>query len=457
MRPSLPLVTLFALVAPVIAACDSPPSPNTVRNSISNDLGYVLRETDAAITQSSIGDLPSRAALSLVKGRVAALVSSDVADALDAVDDTGTIDPDALTTWLNEHLFTDANYIGDGVYEVPPALVCGEVTTDTSCADAIEQLALRVRTESDGDAIVFALQLAADHDEPLSVRLDHRSLAVTLALDEVERALAALASQLGAAAPNAELAGALTAKLDVIAPATVDASITIDRALSIRLAGFDNRLDSPHAFALSSAVADALEISINGPGDTTLVSLDLGETRIKMPQDDGIPVELELPGLTAKLSVTDSEHIVLTGVGLGDRTTKIRRGAAVAQAIDINAQSGRTFDVTIMPEAAPGFAMLTVPKLELALTTDHEVIGDEPPVYDVTRVSIAGTLTSTTDGALISVIDGSFGITTDPASYGVSATTGQFVFGNDEIDPDTGRSFTRWTVEDTCLVPVCFP
>src|SRR4029077_20055957 len=96
----------------------------------------------------------------------------------------GSSDPDAIIEWLNDNLFTDANYLGNGIYKVPPEMVCsvdsvdssGNVTTtiDPDCAEPLELAQRRVRVEEDATrALWFGLQIKPDHDEPLSFLLAH--------------------------------------------------------------------------------------------------------------------------------------------------------------------------------------------------------------------------------------------------------------------------------------------
>jgi hypothetical protein len=116
-------------------------------------------------------------------------------------------------------------------------------------------------------------------------------------------------------------------------------------------------------------------------------------------------------------------------------------------AIDLNAQDGRAFDATVSHDAATGTDTLEItPKLDLQLTVDHAVLGDTPPIYDVTRVVLDGSLRSGDADDQVEVLTGSFNVTTDPASYGFAATAGQCVTATDASDPTTGSTFTRFSV-----------
>jgi hypothetical protein len=116
-----------------------------------------------------------------------------------------------------------------------------------------------------------------------------------------------------------------------------------------------------------------------------------------------------------------------------------------AQTVDLNPDHGRALDVTLSRDPATGTETVAVtPRLDLRMTVDHAVLGDSPPVYDVTRVLLDGSLRG--DDATDRVqVTGSFSIATNPASFGVTATTGQCVTSAEATDPTTGQPFTRWT------------
>jgi hypothetical protein len=118
-----------------------------------------------------------------------------------------------------------------------------------------------------------------------------------------------------------------------------------------------------------------------------------------------------------------------------------------AVAIDLNAQDGRAFDATVSHDPGTGADTLEVtPKLDLQLTVDRAVLGGTPPVYDVTRVLLDGSLRGSDAGDQLEVLAGSFSVATDPASYGFAATAGQCVTAADATDPATGSTFTRFSV-----------
>lgn len=465
---SLLAISLFSTLA--LAGCDDkPPAPSEVRARISSDLGNVLRELNAAIAGGDDA-LPGSAALAILDRaldsqpeigssvrtmtqRFAGARAMAVADEADSED---ALDVDALIAELNDKLFTDANHLGDGIYQVPPSLVCAETTVDprgnpietidAACAEELAKIDLRIRTDKDGDALVFAIQVDADHDEPLLFTLTHTSLAITVDLDDTQRAVVALARLLGEDVPNAALSGQATARLAVLGTARIRVSATIDRAISIQLAPDGASLTGPDAFELTSAKAAIFALDLDGNAKAGSFEIGLRETAVKIP-DEGGRVELDLPGVTALASFFQGGQLDLTHVGLGNRTTTVSINGARALAIDLNAQDGRAFNARLRDHSLTGDNILEVtPRLDLQVAVDHAVIGDEPPVYDVTRVVLDGSLSGSDGSDQVEVLTGSFSITTDPSSYGFAAAAGQCVTARDAIDPATGAAFTQFTV-----------
>jgi hypothetical protein len=368
------------------------------------------------------------------------------------------VDADAEVAYLNDKLFTDANHVGDGVYQVPASLVCARTTIDPSgntiqtidaaCAEQLAKVDLRIRVAKDNGALVFAIQVDADHDEPLILTLTHTSIAVTVDLDGTQRAIVALASLFGEDVPNAALSGQVTAKLEVLGTAKAKASLTIDRALSIQLAKAGADLGGPDALVVSSAKAEVFAVTLDGGAKAGSFAVGLGETAVKLPATTaGKRTELDLPGATATASFSAGNPLALTHVGLGDRTTTISINGARAESIDLNAQAYREFGATVSHDAATGTDTLLVsPRFDLQMSVDHAVLGDEPPVYDVTRVLLFSSLRSSDATDQVEVASGSFSLETNPAGHGFTAHAGQCVTGTDVNDPTTGTFFTQWTV-----------
>ena len=444
--------TLLALTIPLAACGGDPPSPTQVRARIAADLGNVLHEGTAA-GSSGVAALHADAALGLVGrfagtsviakrtlrsgllGKLLGATPDGNAESLDTSNDSATgdtsasINTDELVQQLDNTVFTDANYLGDGIYQVPSSLVCQ--TADPECVTQFSKLQLRLRVGEDGDALIIALQVDADHDEPIRFALTHTSLASTIDLDETGQAIAALAPILGEAAPNAKLAGELTGTIEILGPQSAKFSLSIDRKIDIQFADAGISLDSADAFRFATAAAKLAALTFDGVAGTGSLVVALGSTTAHVPSFDadvpGNAVDLDLPGASAVAMLATNQPLQLTHLALGDRTTTLSVGGQQAIAIDLNPDDGRALGATISHDAVSGKDTFSVsPKLDLRTSIDHAVLGDSQPTYDITWVLLTGSIRGGVDDQ-IEVLSGNFAITTNPAQFGFSAAPGQCV------------------------------
>ncbi len=469
-RPSLHVVSILAGLG--LAACnDAPPAPDEVRARIGADLAGVLREASAAYERGTEG-LPGAAAIAVVdrvlgddssialrvRGAVAGLLAPRAAGGARPFEEPSSFDDEIAL--LNEKLFTDANHLGDGIYQVPPSLVCAETdggaagnpieTIDPECAARLAQAQLRIRVSKSGDELRFALQIGPDRDEPLAIALEPRAVSVTIDLDDAWRAAVMLASLFGEDLPNAALAGQITGRLEILGAAHAKATLDIDRAIEIAFADDGVALDGPDAYRFASARAKVLAIELDGPGKRGSYALGIGATSAHVLIDTGTTrdrYELDLPGLTATATFAAGQPLELAGVSLGDRTASISRNGQRASAVDLNPEDGRALSATIALDPATGRETFTVtPKLDLRLFVDHVAWGDPAPVYDVTQVLLDGSVRGDATGERLEVLTGELRISTSPASYGVTAVAGQCVSAREVADVPSGAFYTEWTV-----------
>lgn len=473
----LPLASLLplSLLSTSLIACggDDPPSPSEVRAALTNDLGYILREGEASLAATDA--LPTGSAFGFATialgdtsgatGRALAPFTRFIDELVpDTRDQTQSVEgeetaSDAIVKKLNDELFTDANYQGDGVYRVPASLVCTETTYDPDtgtettainpdCAQKLDAAQLRIRVASEDGGIRFYVQVDANHDEPLALFLSHTRLAVTVNLDDATAAMQALAPVFGETAPNADLAGQITGAIEIHGAAHAGVSLSFDRALAIKFADAGVDLDGPLATRLTSAAGEIIAVDLDGHATQASLSLGLGATTAHIPGDSLDPqsTELALGGATVDASL-QGNTLTLSNISLGNSQTTLHKGGALAMSIDLNPADGRSLDATVTLDPATGDETLEVsPRLDLRHTIDHAVMGDEAPVYDVTRVLIDGSLRGSALGDRVEILTGSASIETNPAGYGFSASAGQCVTSTDVYDDQTYTSYTQYTV-----------
>jgi hypothetical protein len=464
--PTTPLLALTLLSTTLIACGDDAPDPATVRARLRDDLGRILREGQAATAATA--NLPSGSALSFAtsalggsEGIVARAVTPmsrilapNPRGVLAFDEEDGGSDTDALVQMLEQQLFTDANHLGDGVYQVPPSLVCqttiydpttGLPTTgiDPDCAQQLSQLQLRIRVASADSALRFYIQVSKNRDEPLSFLLANNELAVTLNLDEAEDAMRALAPVFGEQAPNVELAGQITGSLKILGAAHARVSLTFDRALSVKVAEQGKSLAGPDALRFASAAGEIIGLALDANTPSLAFDLGLGETTAHVPDDLGPGKDISLGGATMNAVLQGT----ITNLSLGNKATTVMVGNQQAMKLELNPDHGRKLDLTISHDAIDGSETLAVtPRLELRHAVDHALLGEEAPVYDITHVLVEGTLRSEPFGDRIRVVTGNASILTNPAGYGFSASAGQCIDATEIYDDQSYTSYTRYTV-----------
>jgi len=473
--PSTSLLSLSLLSTSLIACGgDDPPAPSEVRAALRDDLGYVLREgeaslatTDALPTGSAFGfattalgsegtGLALRAVRPLTKLIDA---TSESGKTTQWLDETGGSSSDAIIQKLNDELFTDANYVGDGVFRVPASLVCTQTTydpdtgiestaIDAECAQNLDAAELRIRVASEDDGIRFFVQVDANHDEPVSLFLSHTKLALTFNLDEATDAMQALAPVFGETAPNADLSGQITGALEVRGAAHAGVSLSFDRAISVKVADDGIDLDGDAATRFTSAAGEIIALDLDAHATKASFDLGLGATTAHVPGDvdDPLATDLALGGATVNAAF-QGNTLTLNNISLGDSQTTLHKGGQLATSIDLNPADGRSLNATLSIDPTTGTEVLEVsPRLDLRTTVDHAVLGEVQPVYDVTRVQLDGSLRGSALGDQVEVLTGSLTITTNPSQYGVSATAGQCVSSTEIYDDVTFTSYTQYAV-----------
>lgn len=458
--PSTLLTLSFLSVG--LVACGDPPPPSEVRARIASDLAHVIDQT-AAATDGTTADMPGLASFDVLSNALGGFVSSSdeasggslFAPMRRSLLDGEDFDTQEIIDQLNTTIFTDANHVGDGVYDIPSDFACTTVIVDDlgneteeldpECVQQWDEIDLRVRVEDDDDALVFAIQVGSHHDEPLTISLTHDSIAVSVDLDAAEAATETLAGAFGEEAPNARLSGRVTGKLTVLGAAHIDVDLTIDRELDIAFAEDGIDLDGAGAFRFTSAASHVASVELDGNAGLGDFALDIGATTAHIPDDTDV-MDLDLGGASAAATLTAGQPLQITNISLGEHTTTLSRNGVQAIAIDLNPNDGRAFSATIDGDGLGNETLSVSPKLDLHIDVNHAALGSSAPLYDVTRVFLDGELTSREDASAVEVSSGTFSITTNPAQYGFSAAAGQCVSSDENYDSASGEYYTAWSV-----------
>lgn len=341
----------LAFAVLTLAACSSDVMPSEVRSRITDDLGNVLRESKGM-------PVPGTALLGFLSIMPIA------------------IDVDASVKFLNERVFSDANFLGDDVYRLPPELLCSD--GDTACAAQIAKAGARIRVTED-TGLRFFIQLDVDHDEPIEIALTHDDLSATIDLDDADAAMIAVARGLGETAPNAKVSGQLTADLNV-ANGRATASLSVDRPVAIAFADQDVALDGDNAIRFTAATG-AVAIDPDG------MHVTLGATTAHVAGQD-----LTLSPVVATVITANTLDTIVGSFELHVATTQPQVPYSVASV---------TFNGSMQSSAD----QLQVLSGTLALATDPATFGFFATVGQCLSAAAAYDSTSLTDYTQFAIVD----------------------------------------------------
>jgi hypothetical protein len=218
----------------------------------------------------------------------------------------------------------------------------------------------------------------------------------------------------------------------------------------MRIAGRSGALDGTEAFVLSSAANSQLpvfSIVLAPRSPQGVLDLRLGATAVELlARVDGKRVGLDLAELTASAVLDRFLPLEIVDIGSGGRPAVVTVNGVRAQTLDVNPDDGHDFNVIVQrDEAVRSLQALQLnPRLDLRMTVDHAVLGDEVPLFDTTRVFLYGMVRTTSAPDQLEVTDGSYRLETDPAGHGFEAAAGQCVTGVDTSDP--GPAVVQWSV-----------
>jgi hypothetical protein len=438
------LALFTALSASLATACDDggeTPEPSEVRQGVSQNLAAVMPHAQAALESDASARVPTDAIerlADLVRPGGSQTLVAQAAELKARVADPRT-DAENLSKLLEKYLFNDANHLGDGVYPVTPQLVCsseydpqtGEPVgpLDADCEAALDRLDAKIRVRGDVDDLQFTLLLGPDESEPVQLDLSKTEIELHVDLGEAAEVVTDLAELYGEPLPNVSIDGRVAMGIEVLGDKHVEMFAEIEDEIDVRYAAEGVALDSAGAFRFSSAASKVFSVEIDAPAERLTAALDVGTTKLHTPVDDGDPeLDLDLPGLSAAITVERGLPVEITGVSLGDRDLTVTANGVRAATVSLNAENGREVDITVT-EGSNGAAQLVfTPAFDLRMDVNATALGEEEELYQVKRVLIDGaTPTISTGGDALKVISGRFLVTTDPVEFGVEATAGQCV------------------------------
>ena len=437
-KKKLERLELFLWVAIPVAgmvatACGSSrgAEPDEVRDHLEGAIVPIVDDTALAFEYLNDSTVLDKVGASLDRsGMSGAWSSNDMAPEPDPEPDPEPVDPneptagEQLAQFLRETIFTDDNYEGDGVYRIRGRDVCSQSDiavgpgdpepdprpeVDPDCAQMIDDLQLRIEVLLVDDGFDATLLVGPRRVRPLKVESRDDALTVVVDFGASRAAVEHVASVTGAEVEMPDvLQGvvAATIRRDGERAATVSMSIRERVAFQMTTedgpVSFEAAATDPLARISVDAIARHLEIETNaGPVLAELPwSLIDGESAI------GGTLRLDLAGGSGTVVVDDASDVVtLTDLSLGDDTTRITLDDQTIFAIDVNAESGRAFDLTVTP-TDQGMTMAFDPGLHVVTTIDGRPLAE--PGDDIDPAADGDTYEILLDGdaPVLEAIDG---------------------------------------------------
>lgn len=275
--------------------------------------------------------------------------------------------------YLRERIFTEANVEGtegDSLFfriQGEDACTVGETPADASCVKAVDQLQLRIRaTRADKDGLDLGFQFGPNHDEPLSLSFAEKSMAVAMDLGEAKDTVIFLAPEAAAQLPRV-MAGKVELRLTENGPQDLTFSTGILDGIRIEV----DEDGATHAF--STAKTNPLsELRMDASAKRLSFALNLGTTEYKGPYGGtsalaSQQVVYSLSGLSFEFNAEEAQNdFVIAHVGLGDAQSYMSLNGTKVITADLNALSGRHFDLNLS-KGADGLPLIRVlPEFDLA-------------------------------------------------------------------------------------------
>ncbi len=400
------LVVVLGVVSIQVAACGGP-APEEVRSRTSAILGELVREAgDSAEATRSLE------AVKLFRDGLTA-VGVGTPDAPAPVPGTGSSGASGtssdlrksaaeaaaqLDELLGRYLFNEANLessrLGETVFLVRGAAVCGKASTAKSCGgtpggpttcsddgassssrasciEAVDRLRLRIVASLEGgDGVNLELRIG-EGGTVLALELRPGRIAARLDLEAARNAAQELAALLGEELPELPTLarGVVVLALQRNAPRDLTASASFAEAIEVAGAAASG------PYRLTSEARDPLlSVRVQAASSTLSVTVDAGASELLAPArlffaKAAAKQQLKalLAGWTGSFTASPTEAIAFKGLGLGTGRSSLSLDGVELWASELNTASGGRFDVEVEP--FQGLPRCTVtPHLELALS-----------------------------------------------------------------------------------------
>jgi len=275
--------------------------------------------------------------------------------------------------YLRERIFTEANVEGtegDSTFfriHGDDACTLGATAADASCVQAVDQMELRIRATRTGkDGLDLGFQFGPNHDEPLVLSFAEKTMAVVVDLGETKDAVLFLSPASGSQLPRT-MVGKVELRLTENGPKDLTFSTGILDAIRVEL----DENGATHTFTTARATPLS-ELRMDANAKRLSFALNLGTTEYKGPYGGTSALANQqmvysLSGLSFAFNAEEGQNdFVVAHVGLGEAQSFMSLNGTKLVTADLNALSGRHFDLNLS-KGADGLPLVRVlPEFDLA-------------------------------------------------------------------------------------------
>lgn len=326
-------------------------------------------------------------------------------------DETGEeADVGAEIEALAMKIFTGENHEGDGVYLVRGALFCEvDGAVDPDCAAEIDQIELRIHAVEAGDGLDLGFRIGPDQAEPFGLELRSDRLSLVLDLADLKGAIEFLSEDDEAAAALPPVMEGVLA-FSLLAPSENEVEVQVAVREALRFETDSSGTGS--AMKVSTEASDPL-FSVR-MGETSLVmTVDVGRTRVSGPwgdlQGDGLELgnlDIDWQGLTYQIDLSaDSDILNVRNIGLGDGTSTIKLDSETLLAVDLNKDSGRSFDLELSLDDAGLPVLAVAPGIDLQVSYNLEALSEGGVAVDAPVLRSSYALSLRGDAPVVQPVD----------------------------------------------------
>jgi hypothetical protein len=278
-----------------------------------------------------------------------------------------------LEKYLRERIFTEANVEeteGDStIFLLKGDDVCttGAAPAEAGCVQAVDKMELRIRaTATDNDGMDLGFLIGPSRAEPMVLSFGQKTVAMVVDLGGAKDAVTFLDPSAAQGLPRV-MVGRVELRLTENGEQDVTFSTGILNAIQIEL----EAAGATHAFSTAKATPLS-ELRMNAKDKKVSFELNLGTTEYRSLYGGTSPLAKEqvvysLSGLSFAFNAEEGmDDFVVAHVGLGDAQSYMSVGGTKVFTADLNALSGRHFDLNLS-KGADGLPLVRVlPEFDLA-------------------------------------------------------------------------------------------